>query len=211
MEDDRSSNLTTRLLGDFVRQVSDQVVVPPFTANRPRTAFRRRGQRATYVGAALVAATVVGAVVLGLVYGPRSTGTDSGVAGQTPSRWVGSGPTSSVVATVRSFEFKPWGAGHDHLLPGFDLRVLRDRQHDRQLGGCVYLDVSCLSDHRLGLEVAENQPAPPYLALVRVLLLAPGHLRGGSRRAIHFISGTRLHRSGGHAFHRGRWSSLDRP
>jgi len=85
VDDDRRPDPIGRILGDFVRHVSDQVVVPPFTAGRRRTSFLHlpaRGER-HLVAAAVVVVAVAVAVVLAVLYGPRSTvtGHGNGVAG----------------------------------------------------------------------------------------------------------------------------------
>jgi hypothetical protein len=75
MDENRRSDATGRVLRDFVSHVSQQVVVPEFLADRegPRRQRRRpmNGRRVLAVGFATVA--LIGAVVLVVVYGPRSS------------------------------------------------------------------------------------------------------------------------------------------
>ncbi len=72
MDDDRRSDPTSQLLGDFVRHVSEQVVVPEFAAGRSGPRRPRRARPGLRVLAAVIAAAVVVAVVaLVVVYGPR--------------------------------------------------------------------------------------------------------------------------------------------
>lgn len=91
MDDDRRPDPTGRLLDDFVRHVSDQVVVP-FTAGRRRATLLRlppHGER-HLVAVVVAAVAVAAAVVLAVLYGPRSTapGGHSGVtAHPTHATW----------------------------------------------------------------------------------------------------------------------------
>jgi photosystem II stability/assembly factor-like uncharacterized protein len=88
--DERTTDPTSRVLGDFVRHVSDQVIVPPFRAAEQTTARPggRRGER-RWVAAVVGTVAVAGAVILAVVYGPRSSVTDNGVAHQpTSATWT---------------------------------------------------------------------------------------------------------------------------
>jgi Protein of unknown function (DUF4232) len=74
MDDNRTSDATGQILRDFVSHVSQQVVVPEFPAEREGFRRPRRasgGRRMLAVGFATVA--VIGAVILVVAYGPRSS------------------------------------------------------------------------------------------------------------------------------------------
>jgi photosystem II stability/assembly factor-like uncharacterized protein len=80
MDDDRSTELMSRLLRDFVRHESAEVVVPPFSpgrrVSRPQHRPGSGGRRLVVV--ALAMAVVAGTVIVTVLYGPRSS--DTGIA-----------------------------------------------------------------------------------------------------------------------------------
>ncbi len=111
MDDDPQVDPTSRLLGDFVRQVSATVVVPDLTEHPP-SAWRRsrrvdKGGRALVVAiSALVVAGAIGATV---AYGPRSApvGPHRAPATQPPP---GSTSTSSVARGTEKITYEPFTA-----------------------------------------------------------------------------------------------------
>jgi preprotein translocase subunit SecD len=75
VDDDRRPDPTVRVLEDFVRRVSDEVLVPPFTPGTRRLGSGPRGAgRRRVLAGVLVSLVVVGAVAVAVVYGPRSSG-----------------------------------------------------------------------------------------------------------------------------------------
>ena len=68
---------------DFVRQVSEGVVVPRLTAGHHEPRRRRRRQAGRILAVALIAVAIVGVVALAVTYGPRSSPTGPSAASTT--------------------------------------------------------------------------------------------------------------------------------
>jgi hypothetical protein len=75
VDDDRRSDPTSRVLGDFVRHVSEQVVVPPFTAGPGEVRLRSDRSSRRILAAATLGVVGIAAVALVVAYGPRSSPT----------------------------------------------------------------------------------------------------------------------------------------
>jgi len=99
VDDERRSDPTSRLLEDFVREVSEQVVVPELPGRHRGPPRRAPGvPRGVRVLAAVVTvAAVVAAVVLVVVYGPRSARISPG---RTPATQPSPGPTQPTPGTT---------------------------------------------------------------------------------------------------------------
>ena len=108
MDDGRRPDPTGQLLEDFVRKVTERVVVPEFTPARSgpwrRREVPRRARLFAVVGAA---AAVVVVIALVIAYGPRSARTGPGPA---PATQPTSAPTSttSVIAGTRTATYEPF-------------------------------------------------------------------------------------------------------
>jgi hypothetical protein len=86
VDDDRQTDPTSRALGDFVRHVSGQVVVPTFTAGPAEVRHRTGHRRRRILAAATLAVAGIAAVALVVAYGPRSSPVGGNRAqGATPS------------------------------------------------------------------------------------------------------------------------------
>lgn len=74
MDDDRRLDPTIRLLEDFVRQVSEDVVVPAFTGDvdSARHLFRHMRKGGPVLALVLTTMVAAGAIALTVAYGPRS-------------------------------------------------------------------------------------------------------------------------------------------
>ncbi|HVC69894.1 MAG TPA: hypothetical protein VNC61_06470 [Acidimicrobiales bacterium] len=107
MDDDRRHDPTSRLLADFVQQVGDQVVTPPFTPGRGRARRRDRPHRTHHrrvLALCVSVVLVVGAVALLVAYGPRSSDTGGGVTGGGVAGQPGV-PVHAKHVRVRALEF----------------------------------------------------------------------------------------------------------
>ncbi len=109
MDDDRRPDPTSRLLGDFVRHVSEHVVVPEFAAGRggPRRRSRSRPGFRVLV-AAVAAAVVVVAAALVVVYGPRSSRL---APGPTPATQPAPGTTQPTPVSTSTTSVTPPSVG----------------------------------------------------------------------------------------------------
>jgi len=109
VDDGRRPDPTGQLLEDFVRKVSERVVVPEFTPDsRPGLRQRREvPRRARLFAVVVAAAAVVVVVALVVAYGPRSARTGPGPA---PATQPTPAPTSttSVIAGTRTVTYEPF-------------------------------------------------------------------------------------------------------
>ncbi len=109
MDERRRSDPTGPLLEEFVRYVSDQVVVPEFIPGGARGRRRRRGVRGGGRVLAVIVATMAVAASIALVvaYGPRSSRMGPGPTAVTqPS--PGSTSTSSVAGGTLAMNYQPF-------------------------------------------------------------------------------------------------------
>ena len=92
MDDQRQSDPTSQVLTDFVRHVSEQVVLPGFTPGRKgvRPPRRHAPSGLGVLAAVAAAVAVIAAVALVVVYGPRSTRINPN---RTPATQPGPAPT----------------------------------------------------------------------------------------------------------------------
>jgi hypothetical protein len=107
MDDDPRADPTSRLLGDFVRHVSGQVVIPVFAGEPRRTHRRSRRQRVrrlAVVFSALVVAAVVAVIV---AYGPRSSRIGPHPSPATQPT-LGSTSTTSVTSGTQEITYDPF-------------------------------------------------------------------------------------------------------
>ena len=113
VDDDRSTDPTGRILGDYVRRVSEKVVTPPFPGSLVGSGRQQQVRRRRRVLTAGLSAVVVAGVVVVLVaYGPRSADTGSGVTGRPtvtgrPGLTVPSAPVKVRAVTFRG-GFQPY-------------------------------------------------------------------------------------------------------
>ncbi|HEY7948668.1 MAG TPA: hypothetical protein VID75_13400, partial [Acidimicrobiales bacterium] len=187
--DDRELDPTSRLLGNFVRQVSAEVLTPAWTAPTDMPAGRDRdGRRPGHprgrrvLAATLATVAVAGAVAVVVAYGPRSRDAESPVSGHPAAHGTS--------VTVRSVRFGGTFRPSEEVGAGGALWLIGQKGPVSDSSGCQIgrLDPASLSmtmyplsacgmnvaagDGRLYLETARSQPDNSYLIQIETFSLS---------------------------------------
>lgn len=175
MDDDRHIDPIGGLLRDFVRDVSEQVVVPAFTPGRPQARGHHRARpRRRRLAVLFGSVALAGAIVLAVVYGPRSAQIGPNpvpvtqpTPGSSPTTLAASGPCSArqLTATVTFNQ------------SGTDLGAIRLTDTTARacsLAGQPHVVVVDGAGNVLGLSESTFHRAPDWAPPANPIVLSPG-------------------------------------